>query len=266
MEMNKRWMTLILLILGAMIISGCAISKETMMAYNEAKDTFQKATLAGAKKCAPCQYATAEAYLALADHEVAEKDDREHIKIAIGITKEKSLEAIKICEKPPTPPPPTPPAPTPPTPPGPPVPPTPPTPPAPPPPPTPPTPPTPPGPPAPPTPGVPPVFDTIYFDTNKTNINPIAAKALDRNGMILKGNPQIKVAIEGHTDSTGPDKVNQKISEKRTQSVKKYIQDKFNIPDDRMAVKGYGKTKPIADNRTKEGCSKNRRVEFRVVP
>jgi OOP family OmpA-OmpF porin len=84
--------------------------------------------------------------------------------------------------------------------------------------------------------------------------------------MILKGNPQIKVAIEGHTDSTGPDKVNQKISEKRAQSVKKYIQDKFNIPDDRMAVKGYGKTKPIADNRTKEGRSKNRRVEFRVVP
>jgi outer membrane protein OmpA-like peptidoglycan-associated protein len=265
MDMNKKWMTLILLILGAMIASGCAISKETMMAYNEAKDTFQKATLAGAKKCAPCQYATAEAYVALADHEVAEKDDREHIKIAIGITKEKSLEAIKICEKPPAPTPP----PTPPAPPGPPTPPTPPTPPAPPAPPTPPgppTPPIPPGPPTPPKPGVPPVFDTIYFDPNKTNINPIAAKALDQNGMILKENPQIKVVIEGHTDSAGPDKVNQIISEKRALSAKKYIQDKFNIPDHQMAVKGYGKTKPIADNRTKEGRAKNRRVELRVAP
>ena len=70
MNMNWKWMTLILLILGAMIASGCAVSKEAMMSYNEAQDLFQKATLAGAKKCAPCQYATAEAYLALAEHEV----------------------------------------------------------------------------------------------------------------------------------------------------------------------------------------------------
>ena len=65
-------MTLILLILGVMVISGCGISKETMMAYNEAKDVFQKATLAGAKKCAPCEYATAEVYLASADEERGE--------------------------------------------------------------------------------------------------------------------------------------------------------------------------------------------------
>jgi OOP family OmpA-OmpF porin len=125
--------------------------------------------------------------------------------------------------------------------------------------------PTPPGPPAP-KPSAPPVFDTIYFDTNKTNINPAAAKALDRNGMILKENPQIKVEIGGHTDSAGSDMANQKISEKRALSAKKYIQDKFNIPDNRMAVKDYGKSKPIADDRTKEGRSKNRRVEFRAVP
>jgi outer membrane protein OmpA-like peptidoglycan-associated protein len=110
------------------------------------------------------------------------------------------------------------------------------------------------------------VFDTIYFDLNKTNISPAAAKALDRNGMLLKENPNIKVEIGGHTDAAGPDKVNQKISEKRALSAKKYIQDKFNIPDNQMITKGYGETKPIADNRTKEGRSKNRRVEFRVIP
>jgi hypothetical protein len=73
-----------------------------MVAYNDARDTFQKATLAGARKCAPCEYATAEAYLALADHEVAEKDEftAGHLKTGIGIAKEKSLEAIKLCEKP----------------------------------------------------------------------------------------------------------------------------------------------------------------------
>ncbi len=69
MKMNRKWMILLLLILGAVIASGCA-PKATVMVYNEAKEAFQKATIAGAKQCAPCQYGTAEAYLALADHEM----------------------------------------------------------------------------------------------------------------------------------------------------------------------------------------------------
>ena len=119
MKMNKKWMIWILLILGAVVVSGCA-KTETMMAYNEAKELFQKATLAGAKKCAPVQYATAEAYLALADHEIGERDyDASDTKLAIAVVKEKSLEALKLtpCEKA-TPPPPAPaPAPPPPPPP-----------------------------------------------------------------------------------------------------------------------------------------------------
>jgi outer membrane protein OmpA-like peptidoglycan-associated protein len=269
MNMNKRWMIWILLIAGAVIASGCAISNETMMAYNDAKETFQKATAAGAKKCAPCQYATAEAYLAMADQEVGEKDEGSgHLKIAIGIIKEKSLEALKLtpCEKPPTPPrpmpPPPPSRPMPPPPPAPPPPPSPP-PPQPMPPPR-PAPPTPPPRPSPPKPA--PVFETLYFNENKTNIDPMAAKALDQNGAILRENPNIKVEIGGHTDSLGSEKANQKISEKRAMSAKKYIMDKFNIPGDRMIVTGYGSRKPIADNKTKEGRSKNRRVEFRIIP
>jgi outer membrane protein OmpA-like peptidoglycan-associated protein len=263
MKMNQKWMILILLILGAMIASGCAASKEAVMAYNEAKDAFQKATLAGAKKCAPCQYATAEAYLALADHEFKySRRELEDLEAHTKLVKEKSLEALKLtpCEKPPAPP--TPPAPAPPTPPTPP--------------PTPPEPekpkpveqPIPPGPPTPPAPPKPaelPVLDTIYFDANKTNINPTSAKALDRNGMILKGNPQLKVEIAGHTDSVGSEKANQMISGKRSLSAKKYLQDKFNIPENRITLKGYGAAKPIADDKTKEGRSKNRRVEFKIT-
>jgi len=247
MNMNRKWMALILLILGAMVVSGCAKS-EVMMAYNEAKELFQKATVAGAKKCAPVQYATAEAYLALADHEIGEGDYwAEDTKLALKVAKEKSLEALKLtpCEKPapPAPAPPAPPKPTPP----------------------PPTP-TPTPAPAPAPAPKPVVFDTIYFDPNKTNINPTAAKALDRNGMILKENPNIKVEIGGHTDGEGSEKANQMISEKRALSAKKYLQDKFNIPDSRLKVKGYGSTKPVADNKTQEGRSKNRRVEFKVIP
>ena len=263
---------LILLILGAMVASGCSVSKEAMMAYHETKDIFQKATDAGAKKCAPCQYATAEAYLALAEHEIAEKRSElhsPHFNLGVTTVKEKSLEALKLtpCEKPPAPvavPPPAPPSlPAPPTPPMPP--PVPPSPAPPPPPPAPPPPPPAPAPPAP-KPAPTPVLDTIYFDPNKTNISPTAAKALDRNGMLLKENPQIKVEIGGHTDPAGPEKVNQMISEKRAQSAKKYLMDKYGIADSRLAVKGYGSTKPVADNKTQEGRSKNRRVEFRIIP
>ncbi len=84
--------------------------------------------------------------------------------------------------------------------------------------------------------------------------------------MLLKNNPDVKVEIGGHADSTGSKKVNEKISEKRAQSAKKYIQDKFNITGDRMMIKGYGSSKPIADNKTREGRSKNRRVEIKVIP
>jgi len=101
---------------------------------------------------------------------------------------------------------------------------------------------------------------------NKTNINPAAAKALDQNAKILKENPNIKVEIGGHTDSGGSEEANQVISEKRAQSAKKYIQDKFNIPEGRMVTKGYGSKKPIADDKTKEGQAKNRRVEFMALP
>jgi OOP family OmpA-OmpF porin len=267
---SKRWMTLILLLLGAMIASGCAISKETMMEINEAKELFQKATLVGAKNCAPVPYATAEAYVALIDHELAEKHEWSPHLIhgpinSVKIVKEKSLEAIKLCEKPPAPPAaaapprPAPPAPAAPPPPAAAAP----APPPPPPPPAAPAPPPPP-PPPPPAPGVP-VFETVYFDINKSNINPMAAKALDQDGMLLKDNPRIKVEIGGHTDASGSDEANQAISMKRAESAQKYIQDKFNIPEDRLVIKSYGASKPVADNSTPEGRAKNRRVEFKII-
>jgi outer membrane protein OmpA-like peptidoglycan-associated protein len=247
MNMSRKWMILLLLILGAMIASGCA-SKDRLMAFDEAKAAFQKATAAGAKKCAPCDYAAAEANLALADHGIDKWWFESNAKIdrAIEIAKNKSLEALKAtpCEKPAPPPEPPKPAPPPPPPPEPPKP--------------------APAPPPPPKPA--PVFENVYFNENKTNIDPVAAKALDRDAMILKDNPGIKVEIGGHTDAVGSEVAKQKISEKRAESAKKYLMDKFNIPGDRMIIKGFGSQKPIADNKSKEGRAKNRRVEFRVIP
>ena len=90
-----------------MIVSGFGFSKETMMIYQELENAFPKATLACAKKCRTNQYGIAEPCLANAYHETAEKDEYYgHLKSAIGITREKFLEAIKICKTPsaPTPP------------------------------------------------------------------------------------------------------------------------------------------------------------------
>ena len=146
------------------------------MTYIEAKDAFQQATPAGAKKCASIQNVTAETYLTHADHEIAEKDKFSgHLRAAIGITREKSLEAIKICQAPPKSPTPL----------------------------------------TPPKIVTPPFFDTIYFDPNKTNNNLTAAMTKDRDGMILTGNPQIRLEIGGHSDSAGSNKVNQKVSKRR---------------------------------------------------
>jgi len=248
--MNRKWMILILLVLGVGMVSGCA-PKDTVMSYNEAKDAFQKATIAGAKKCAPCEYATAEANLALADHEMKYYwREMQDLDIHSKIVKDKSLEAMKRTPCEPAPPPPPAPAPAPP----------------PPPPPPPPAPAPAPAPPPPPPPKPAPVFENAYFNENKSNIDPVAAKALDADGMILKDNPGLKVEIGGHTDSMGSEAARQKISEKRAESAKKYLMDKFNISGDRMTIKGYGSQKPIADNKSKEGRAKNRRVEFRVLP
>jgi outer membrane protein OmpA-like peptidoglycan-associated protein len=89
---------------------------------------------------------------------------------------------------------------------------------------------------------------------------------ISANPPLEQDNPNAKVEIGGHTDGVGKDPANQVLSEKRALSAKKYIQDKYNISDSRLVTKGYGNTRPIADNKTEEGRSKNRRVEFKVIP
>ena len=73
----------------------------------------------------------------------------------------------------------------------------------------------------------------------------------------------IKVTIEGHTDNTGKAETNQKLSESRSASVKKYLVAK-GISADRLTTGGFGADKPVEDNSTKAGKAKNRRVEFRI--
>ena len=101
----------------------------------------------------------------------------------------------------------------------------------------------------------------IEFDTGKAAIKPQYHDELKTVGDFLSDFPNAKGEISGHTDSVGSKALNQKLSQARAESVKKYIVDTFGIDATRIGAKGYGFSKPVASNKTKAGKAKNRRIE-----
>jgi len=107
------------------------------------------------------------------------------------------------------------------------------------------------------------ILDNVLFDFDKTAVKPDGTKILDRLIVFLKENSDKKVDLEGHTDSVGTDQYNQNLSERRAAAVKEYL-TKRGVDTSRITTKGFGESKPIADNKTAEGRAKNRRVEIKV--
>jgi len=101
----------------------------------------------------------------------------------------------------------------------------------------------------------------IKFRTNKADIQPQYHAELAKFADVMKKHPDLKVAIEGHTDNVGGAPYNLKLSQRRADSVKRYMTEKFGIEISRLKAVGYGLTKPIASNATTAGRAKNRRVE-----
>ncbi len=107
------------------------------------------------------------------------------------------------------------------------------------------------------------VLETVYFENNKDVISPRSFKLLDTVANILATHPEIeKMRIEGHTDNTGNADYNLDLSQRRADAVAKYLVSK-SVASERLEAKGFGPAKPLADNATKEGRAKNRRVEFK---
>jgi len=104
----------------------------------------------------------------------------------------------------------------------------------------------------------------IFFATGSYKLLPKSFKSLNEVASIMKDDDQLKLQIDGHTDSQGDDAKNQILSENRANSVKTYLISK-GISAERMNSTGYGETKPIADNKTAAGRAKNRRVEMTVT-
>lgn len=101
----------------------------------------------------------------------------------------------------------------------------------------------------------------VLFDFNKSTLQPASDGALQQVAALMAANPSLKIEIQGHTDNVGGDAYNQTLSEARAHSVMTWL-IAHNVAATRMTAKGYGKTRPVADNNTDEGRTKNRRVEI----
>ncbi|ARJ55737.1 OmpA family protein [Campylobacter cuniculorum] len=99
-----------------------------------------------------------------------------------------------------------------------------------------------------------------HFGFDKTNINPVFEERIKEIAKILDENEKYNTILEGHTDNTGARAYNQKLSERRAESVAKEL-EKFGVEKSRIQTKGYGPDKPRSSNATKEGRADNRRVE-----
>ncbi|HEY2746085.1 MAG TPA: OmpA family protein [Polyangia bacterium] len=104
----------------------------------------------------------------------------------------------------------------------------------------------------------------VHFATNKSTIYPDSFPMLTEVAEVLKSRPEIKVRIEGHTDSRGTLKHNMKLSQDRAESVRTFLVD-HGVGIERMEARGFGPTQPIDDNRTSKGRENNRRTEFIIT-
>jgi len=107
-------------------------------------------------------------------------------------------------------------------------------------------------------------INNLFFELNKATLQPESEPELKRIVLVLKENINLAIEISGHTDNTGSDEINQKLSLDRADAVKTYLLG-AGITTERIKTKGYGKTKPKASNDTDEGRSINRRVEIEIL-
>ena len=103
----------------------------------------------------------------------------------------------------------------------------------------------------------------VLFDTGKYDLRPEAREKLARLAGIVLAHPGLLLEVEGHTDSTGGDELNQKLSEQRAGGVRTYLISQ-GLAETAVTAQGFGKTMPVADNSTAAGRQQNRRVEIVV--
>ena len=101
----------------------------------------------------------------------------------------------------------------------------------------------------------------VLFDFDKADIRGDAATALANVATIIRAYPSGSANLEGHTDSKGDDAYNQRLSERRAESVRRWLIDRERLDPSRLGARGWGESRPVASNDTDAGRQKNRRVE-----
>lgn len=107
-------------------------------------------------------------------------------------------------------------------------------------------------------------LENVYFDFNKHTLKSISFKSINALVKEMKKNTNLVIEIAGHTDNIGKDDYNRRLSQRRANSVRKYLLKK-GILKNRIISKGYGETSPVTTNKTKIGRQRNRRVEIRII-
>ncbi|HEU4733664.1 MAG TPA: OmpA family protein [Kofleriaceae bacterium] len=108
------------------------------------------------------------------------------------------------------------------------------------------------------------ILDRVYFTSDLAVIEPRSFALLDNVARVLREYDQLKIQVEGHTDSEGDDRYNKRLSQRRAEAVVAYLV-KRGIARARLVPMGFGAELPIADNHTAEGRAENRRVVFTVI-
>ncbi len=109
-------------------------------------------------------------------------------------------------------------------------------------------------------------LEDVNFETGKAEILPQSFGVLDAVGQVLLKWPELKIEIGGHTDARGSDRLNQRLSEARSEAVRTYLAQKFpELKVGQFTVRGYGESRPVVPNTSPENMGRNRRVEFVVM-
>ncbi|NRB50716.1 MAG: OmpA family protein [Saprospiraceae bacterium] len=108
------------------------------------------------------------------------------------------------------------------------------------------------------------IFNTIQFDYNKASLRPSAKESIDRIAAMMSQQPNVKLSVEGHTDSDGTNAANQDLSERRAAAVKAALVE-LGIAADRLQAKGWGEEQPLETDDSAAAKQQNRRVEFILI-
>jgi len=110
-----------------------------------------------------------------------------------------------------------------------------------------------------------PLPEQVLFDFNKADVRPDAAATLDKVAQVVGFYSTAQVEVQGHTDDIGTDQFNQGLSERRANAVRDHLVTVNGIPAERLVVKAYGESRPVAANDSEQNRQRNRRVEVVIL-